>query len=388
MRRPKPFLKAVLLLAAPALISASPDPVARAFAEAAAAERDAQRLEAEAKAAGDQAVRLRKEQDAAGAAILAAEAQISAAKLRSQALERQLQEHRTRLAREQRPAALLLAGMVQMSRRPPLLAIADEGSVEEFVRMRALIDTAMPEVRRRSAALAAQVEQGQRLAAQAAAANTELTRARDALRQSQNRFVALERAALARSASLGSEALSAGDTALARADAATIAQADVTGTRSAARRATELAALAPAPVRPMAGDGRAPSAPIGYQLPVTGRVMTGLSEISRNGVRSRGLLLDSARGAPVVAPAAGRIAFAGPFRSREGVVIIDHGRGWMTLLTEVRTTAKAGDRVAKGAPLGRALGDVTVELSRNGRPQPAALIARSSPMLSNGRYSG
>ena len=93
-------------------------------------------------------------------------------------------------------------------------------------------------------------------------------------------------------------------------------------------------------------------------------------------------------GAAVQVPADGLIAFAGPFRRHDGVVIIDHGRGWMTLLTGVRTSLRKGDRVKAGAPLGRALGPVSVELSTNGRPVSAALIAGSSHLLSNKGKNG
>jgi hypothetical protein len=45
-------------------------------------------------------------------------------------------------------------------------------------------------------------------------------------------------------------------------------------------------------------------------------------------------------------------------------------------MTGVRANRRKGDRVKAGAPLGRALGPVTVELSTNGVPVSAALIAR------------
>jgi murein DD-endopeptidase MepM/ murein hydrolase activator NlpD len=59
------------------------------------------------------------------------------------------------------------------------------------------------------------------------------------------------------------------------------------------------------------------------------------------------------------------------------VIIIDHGGGWATLITEVRPLLRVGDRVARGQGVGRALGPVTAELFRDGRAEPAALIARS-----------
>ena len=152
-----------------------------------------------------------------------------------------------------------------------------------------------------------------------------------------------------------------------------------------ARRLADLPEAAP---RPNAPDGPAETAELPWRLPVSGRVLAGLFEISDNGVRSRGLTIAASRGANVTAPAVGRIVFAGPFRRRDGVLIIDHGRGWMTLMTDVRPTLTVGTQVQAGDPVGRALGPVTVELTRNGTPVPAALIARSSPLLSKGGKSG
>ena len=376
-----------LLLLAPMLVSAT-DPLRQARADAAAAAKEVERLEQAAAEARTEAEKLRAEQGAAAASIAAAEARISEAELRSAALQRQLTDRRARLAAEQRPAALLLAGVAQMGRRPPLLALVDRGSVREFVTVRALLDTTVPAIRARTAALSAELASIDRLATAARATTAELARERDVLRHAQQRFAALELQAAQRSAMLGGQAIAAGDAALGAGEEAALLEAQAVSRRSAARLASELVRLPAAAPRPFPPEG-GPSRPaLAWQLPIEGRILTGLYEVSEHGVRSRGLTIDSYRGAPVLAPAAGRIAFAGPFRRRAGVVILDHGDGWMTLLTEVRTTLPVGTAVTAGMPLGRALGDVTVELSRNGTPQPAALIARSSPLLSKDRKSG
>ena len=58
-------------------------------------------------------------------------------------------------------------------------------------------------------------------------------------------------------------------------------------------------------------------------------------------------------------PADGTIVFAGPFRGHDGVVIIDHGGGWMSLLSGVATPIGArATGSARGEPLGRALGPI------------------------------
>jgi len=114
----------------------------------------------------------------------------------------------------------------------------------------------------------------------------------------------------------------------------------------------------------------------------------GLGSVSSNGIRSRGLTLKTFAGQEVMAPADGVVAFAGPFRRHDGVVIIDHGQGWMTLMTGVRCQLGKGARIRLGQPLGRALGPVAVELSTNGTPVSAALIAGSSRLLSIKGKSG
>ena len=116
-----------------------------------------------------------------------------------------------------------------------------------------------------------------------------------------------------------------------------------------------------------------------YRLPVVGRVVTGLGEVSDAGVRARGLTIATRPDAQVVAPTSGRIAFAGPFRGYGKIVVIDHGLGWTTLLTSLAALdVKVGDTVDAGAPIGRAGQDrptITVELRRRGTPVDIARLA-------------
>lgn len=381
MKRPK-FL--LLLLAAPALLSAT-DPVSAARAEARAAQREVARLDAAARSAGTEADSLRAEQAAAAQAIVAAEADLTAAEAEARAVTATLQRRAGELAERQRPAALLLAGLAQLGRRPPLLTLADGSSPREFVTARALLDASLPVIRARTAALRGQLAEDRRLAAEAEALRARLAEARDRLRARQDRFAQLEAQANARFARLGGDALEAGDVALARTAEADQLADRAASARSSSRLAAELQRWPEAPPRPAPPDARPAAPPLRWHLPVAGPVRTGLLEVSPAGVRSRGLTFANASGAAVLAPADGRVAFAGPFRRHDGILIIDHGRGWMTLLTEVHTDLGVGARVKGGAPLGRALGSVTAELTRDGKPQPAALIAGSSALLSNGR---
>ena len=376
-----------LLLLSPLLVSAA-DPVAEAQRAAAAAAREQQRQQQAAAQAKTEAERMRAVQEAAAATVIASETRIEALEAESRLLQARLAEREARLAAERRPAALLLGGLVHMGRRPPLLALADANSAEQFVRVRALVASTVPVIEARTAALQGELREVRRLAGAAQGKQAELARETAGLKQARLRFAELERQALARSASLGSQALVAGDFALGAAEQASRLTTDAQRRAAANRLALRLSQLPEALPRPAAPEEQPGAAPLAWHLPVEGRVTTGLFEVSDNGVRSRGMTIAVPRGARVRAPAAGKIAFAGPFRRRDGVVIIDHGGGWMTLMTEVRTTLPPGTPVQAGDEIGRSLGAVTVELTRNGTPQPAALIARPSPLLSKGGKSG
>jgi len=109
-----------------------------------------------------------------------------------------------------------------------------------------------------------------------------------------------------------------------------------------------------------------------YRLPAIGNIVTGIGEISDGGVRSRGLTIATQPDAQVVAPADGRIAFAGPYEGYGQILIIEHDAGWTSLLTSLHMiSARVGDRVGQGAPVGRAgkrEPTVTIELRRSGQP--------------------
>ena len=360
---------------------------ARALAEARAAEAQTVKLQKVADAAKDEAERLGAKRAAATQAIEAAEAGISAADANARLVGVLIAERRERLAKEQGPAAALLGGLALMAERPPLLAILDQGSTEELVRVRLILDSTLPAIRKRTAALRDELEKGRKLKASAELARRDLRQSRDALAKRKQEFAELEADALELAAKRGGEALGAGDIALARGEAAEqLLSAAQTG-REAASIANELALMSPPPPRP--GSAAAGTAvPLAYRLPADASVVEGLGAIASNGVRSRGLTLRTSRGAPVVVPASGIVRFAGPYRSFDGVVIIDHGEGWMSLLLGVSTQQKAGTRVSIGDPLGRALRPIGVELSRNGQHVSPALIAGSSRSLSKGRKEG
>lgn len=388
-------MRRLLAIALPILLAAASAPVApvaesadavlaRARAEAQQAARRLESLEAKARKAGDEVARLRAEQAAAAAAIEEAEARISESDAQLRLARAQAALAGQRLARKRAPLAALLAGLVTMGRQPPILSLADEGSVDEIVRVKALLDATMPVIQRRSAALQVELADRRRLASQADSARTELAKGRDELARRQQRFAELEAKAAERAQRLAGEAFGAGDRVLAGDEALALAGSAAAERRAAGQVAAQLARLDFAPARPMRGDSALPPTDFAYSLPVEAALLDGLGTVSRAGISSRGLRFATRRGGGVIAPADGKILFAAPYRGQDGIVIIDHPDGWTSLLLGVSSQKPKGSKVRRGEFLGRALGPLGVELRRDGVPVSPALIAASSVPLSNG----
>jgi septal ring factor EnvC (AmiA/AmiB activator) len=198
-------------------------------------------------------------------------------------------------------------------------------------------------------------------------------------------FAALEQQALALAKARGSEAIGAGDVALARQEQVATAEANASSTAQSMKTARELAALGPVPLK---GSISGQAAPFRYMLPAEAAVIDGLGSVSANGVRSRGVVLATRRGSPIAAPASGTILFSGPFRDYDGVIIIDHGGGWKSVLVNAGTALARGASVRIGDQLGTALGPVEIQLQHNGNAVSPALIAGSSAVLSNAPKGG
>lgn len=353
---------------------------ARALAEAKAEARQAaersERLERQARRATSEARRARAEAEALAARIQAAEAGLTAAERRIAIIASLQSAHRARLAERQQPLVRLTAALQVMARRPAALALVQPGSTENTVHVRSLLAATLPEIRRRTAALRAEVGRSEALRRQAQRARGALLASRADLKRRRAELAAFESSQRARSRALTGLALTESDRALVLGEEAR-SLARLIGTREyQARLAARLAALPPPLPRPGGpGDSSSPEA-IPYRLPVEGRLLTGVGEISDGGVHARGLTFATAAGARIAAPARGRVLHSAPFRSYRYVVIIDHGGGWLTVITDLATArVTAGQIVQRGELLGFAGDDqpqVTVELRRNGRPVPLA----------------
>lgn len=348
--------------------------LAEARKEAAAAKRRSDLLERQAQQATGEAARANAAAAALAARIEAAEADITAAQARIALIERLSAAQRARLAASQGSLIRLTAALQTMARRPPALALVQPGSLDEVVHVRALLASSLPAIRARTAGVRSEMARGAALRRQASEAVVQLGSSRRDLQQRRTALARFETEQRRRSASLMQSALRESDRALAFGEEAREIAA-LAGTRAFQAGLERRLAELPGPaLRP--GTAPARSRRSYYVLPVEGRLLTGTGEISDAGVHARGLTFAAAAGARAVAPRAGRIAYAAPYRGYGEVVIIDHGGGWTTTLTNLSGLAvKRGDQVRARQPLGRTgTGEVTVELRKDGRPFPITLL--------------
>jgi septal ring factor EnvC (AmiA/AmiB activator) len=329
-----------------------------------------QRLEQEAAKATTDAARARAEAEALAARIEAGEADITAAEQRVRIAEALAAGRRARLAERQKPVVRLTAALQTMARRPPALALVQPGSLDDVVRVRSVLASTLPRIRAQTASLRAEVAEGNRFRQGAANAHRALLAAREELQRRRIALARFETQQRQRSQSLAQSALVESDRALALGEEAR-ELARRAGTREAQERLGARLADLPGPLPRPNSDGTPARGRAAYMLPVEGRLVTGVGELSDGGVHARGLTIAAAPDAEVVAPADGRIVHAGRFRSYGEVVIIDHGGGLQSVVTDLASLAVAvGQRVRRGDRIGRAGTDdsrISIELRRAGR---------------------
>lgn len=342
----------------------------------------AEKLEQAARTATAEADRTAREAAAVAARIQQSEAEIELAQAKIALIDRQREALRGRMAERQEPVVRLTAALQMMARRPLAFSLVRAESLRDTVYLRAVIETMLPEVQRRTAGLRAEIQRGRKLQEQARLAAKDRRASEQALSVRKIQLATLEsRQRLASRAAQGVASREA-DQALALAEQTRDLSSLMVQLQSDGALRSRLAAL-PGPVLPPSKPGDvlmvvdAPAAPspnpagIAWIAPVAGRLVSGFGERAQTGLTS-GITLAANGGAQVVSPADGRIAFAGPYRGYGRIVIIEHDGGWSTLITNLgRIDATVGQSVVQGSPIGNAGAGrsvLTIELRRDGVP--------------------
>ncbi len=343
----------------------------------------AETLEAKAVTAVAAADRTAQEAAALAARIQESEAQITANEAKIRLIEQQRAALRVELAQRQRPLVELTAALQRLSRRPAVLSLLRPGSLQEAVYLRAVLETMLPQIERRTAGLRTAIARGKVLQAQAEQASADLRASQSELGRRRQTLASLEARQRLESRSASSSADREAERALALAEQARDLGGLVGELDKAGRLRGQLAAL-PGPVlrpaQPQAAQVAAlpeatalpTNAPVQYLLPVSGRLVTGFGASAPGQVQSRGISIAARGSAQVVAPAAGRVVFAGPYQGYGTIVIIEHGGGWTSLVTGLSVLdTRVGRDLVAGSPLGQAGPGrpvLSLELRKDGAP--------------------
>ncbi|OAN52365.1 peptidase M23 [Paramagnetospirillum marisnigri] len=134
------------------------------------------------------------------------------------------------------------------------------------------------------------------------------------------------------------------------------AQAEAKEKQIAAQQATQDADKASreaAASRPVRGDKPFSQAHGKLPYPARGKLVGSYGQTNDVGHVSKGITIQTRKGAQVIAPFDGQVVFAGPFRGYGLLLIIEHSEGYHTLLAGMaQVDCPVGQRLAAGEPVG------------------------------------
>ncbi len=370
---------------------ATPDQLADVEAELEQARQDQALLAAEAEALGESLSDVQSRMVTVGQRLKNLETELLDLQAERDRLRADRDRWHAALATQRDQIAATAAALARLSMRPQAALLTAPGAPIDALHSSLLLRAALPEVERRSRALRDDLDG-------LAQALTALD-AREQDLADTAAELAVERATLeellATKRNRSGDASAAARAAAARLDALSARAQDL---RDLAAEVERLSALAPRPsAKPAArraakakASARASSpGPIGRMTPpAAGHPIRGFGDADPTGAPSQGLTLAMNPGGVVVAPEAGTVRFAGPFRGYGLLVIVDHGDGRHSLLAGLgRIDTRIGAQVLAGEPLGRAketraldsaasAPELYFELRRNGEPiDPAPILA-------------
>ncbi|MBE6467226.1 MAG: hypothetical protein E7004_01350 [Alphaproteobacteria bacterium] len=113
-------------------------------------------------------------------------------------------------------------------------------------------------------------------------------------------------------------------------------------------------------------------------LPARGQIITKYGEQKARGILAKGITIASRNQAQVVSPFDGNVVFSGPFRGYGNMIIIEHGDGYLSLLSGFETVnVELGQMLLAGEPIAQmpveGKSELYVEIRKNNQPiNPAA----------------
>lgn len=295
----------------------------------------------------------------AAAQIRAREALVVASREKIEGLSREHSALLAALESRNDELARLLAGLVSLKRNPPPALLASPGDAMKALRAAMLFGAAVPVLRAETAALTRDIARLAGLRSSLFMEKRSLTANLEKLRLARLELEGLYEKRTGLLAATG-EAM-----AIERSRAAELAEKAkslaelVDSLAQEARRREEAAKhaakrLAPKAPSAMEKPSLSFSRSLGrLEFPAQGQLVRQFGDADGFGGEAKGVFIAARAGSPVVAPAPGRIAFAGIFRSYGQLLILDVGEGYHVLMAGMaRVMVETGQSVAAGEPVG------------------------------------
>ncbi len=252
-----------------------------------------------------------------------------------------------------------LANLAHLSRQPPEAMVLAPGSALDMVRASQLMAALVPEIEQRAAKLKDELTRLARLRAGVAAEQEKLGAAIAQLDRERRELELLQAETNAAAAQTREDRENERERATQLAAQAKDLRALVNRLleqerRDQERRAAEMRNRAVPPKTPEREPPEAYAALEGSAaLPARGRLIGRYGQTDENGAPLRGIRIETRAGGQVVAPADGKVMFAGPFRGYGQLLIIAHGGGYHSLLAGFgRIDRRVGQWVLAGEPVG------------------------------------
>ncbi len=330
-------------------------------------------LSAQADSANREAERFQLEKRAINATIEAAKANLDAASARIAIITERQSSQKRILASQTSPILRLMGALENMTRRPVALMVLQPQSLDDYVHTRAVMASIQPRIEQQTSGIRSQIDLQQNLRDQQKVALQSLQDAQKDLVDRQTALAKLESQSRDRSGALNADAAIEFERAIAAGERARDIVETIDDIQDSEDVLSALSALeGPKILDDMERNSRnSETGKIAYVLPVPSKITTGFGELDDNGYRERGITL--AVDLDVIrAPASGKISYAGRYRNYGHIVIIEHGGGWNTLVTNMSSLLVSKESfVEQGQSIGRVKNRdrlIGMELRRNGKP--------------------
>lgn len=327
------------------------------------------------------------ERQAVNADIDAARANLDAARARISIISQRQSVQQRELSQQTSPILRLMGALENMTRRPATLMIMQPQSLDDYVHLRAVMASIQPKIEQQTAGLRAQIDLQQSLRNQQKIALESLEEAQTDLSNQQASLAQLEGRNSVQSGELNADVALEFERAIAAGERA---RDIVENIENIQQDDEALAALSVLDGPKLRSADTANEANVekqrknekpAYILPSRAQIRSGFSELSINGYRERGIRMMVPASSAIKAPAGGTIKYAGVYRNFGRIVIIEHGGGWATLITNMAAVyVDEGQSINQGEDIGTAKSrdnEILIELRRNGRPMDImALVSK------------